>query len=60
MLEMTSEVVEAANQDDPALFMQAARKQMAGNTLRRAAVALAAEGRTTIEEAMRVASQTED
>jgi len=60
MLEMSSEVVEAANQDDPALFMQAARKQMAGNTLRRAAVALAAEGRTTIEEAMRVASQTED
>jgi len=60
MLEMTNEVVEAANQEDPALFMQAAKRQMAGNTLRRDAVQLALQGRTTIEEAMRVASQTED
>lgn len=60
MLEMTSEVVEAANQDDPSIFMQAARRQMGGNTLRRDAVRLARQGRTTIDEAMRVASQTED
>jgi len=60
MLEMSNEVVEAANQEDPALFMQAAKRQMAGNTLRRDAVRLAVQGRTTIEEAMRVASQTED
>ncbi|BBN89931.1 MAG: GspE/PulE family protein [Pseudomonadota bacterium] len=60
MLEMTSEVVEATNQDDPSIFMQAARKQMGGNTLRRDAVRLARQGRTTIDEAMRVASQTED
>lgn len=57
---MTSEVVEATNQDDPSIFMQAARKQMGGNTLRRDAVRLARQGRTTIDEAMRVASQTED
>ena len=60
MLEMTSEVVEATNQEDPALFMQAGRRQMGGNTLRRDAVRLATLGRTTIDEAMRVASQTED
>jgi len=33
---------------------------MGGNTLRRDAVRLARQGRTTIDEAMRVASQTED
>jgi MSHA biogenesis protein MshE len=60
MLEMTAGVVEAANHEDPAVFMQAARKQMAGETLRRDAVRLATQGRTTVDEAMRVASQLEE
>jgi MSHA biogenesis protein MshE len=60
MLEMTRPVVEAANSGDIRQFMDAARHQMAGNTLRRHATMLAAAGRTTVEEAMRVSSQFED
>jgi len=60
MLEMTSTVIEAANHDDPGVFMQAARKQMAGETLRHDAVRLATVGRTTVEEAMRVTSQADE
>jgi MSHA biogenesis protein MshE len=60
MLEMTDRVVEAANQDDPAIFLQAARQQMAGETLRRDAVRLAIQGRTTVEEAMRISNQTDE
>jgi hypothetical protein len=40
-------VVEAINHDDPGEFMQAARQQMAGETLRRDAVRLVVAGRTT-------------
>ena len=60
MLEMSNEVVEAINSDDTGAFVQAARKQMAGETLRRDAVRLAVRGRTTIEEAMRISNQFED
>jgi MSHA biogenesis protein MshE len=60
MLEMTRPVVEAANSGDPMLFMETARRQMAGHTLRRHATLLATEGRTTVEEAMRVTSLYED
>jgi MSHA biogenesis protein MshE len=60
MLEMTRPVVEAANSGDNALFMRAAREQMQGHTMRRHAADLAAAGRTTVEEAMKVASQLED
>ncbi len=60
MLEMTQAVVEAANQEDPAAFVRAARAQMAGNSLRRDAIRMVVEGRTTVDEAMRVASQYED
>jgi MSHA biogenesis protein MshE len=60
MLEMTRPVVEAANSGDIRLFMDAARREMAGSTLRRHASMLAAQGRTTVEEAMRVSSQFED
>ena len=60
MLEMTAPVVEAANQDDIQRFMQAARAQMAGNTLRRHAAQLAVAGTTTVDEAMRISSQIED
>jgi len=60
MLEMTDRVVEAANQDDPAVFLQAAREQMAGETLRRDAVRLVMQGRTTIDEAMRITNLSEE
>ena len=60
MLEMTSAVVDAANHHDPSHFLKAAHAQMAGNTLRRHAVQLAVQGRTTVSEAMRISNQLED
>jgi MSHA biogenesis protein MshE len=60
MLEMTRPVVEAANQSDPAIFVQAARKQMEGQMLRDHAVELVLAGRTTVEEAMRISTQLDD
>ncbi len=60
MLEMTEAVADAANHHDPAQFMKAAQAQMAGQTLRRHAVALAAAGKTTVAEAMRISNQFED
>jgi MSHA biogenesis protein MshE len=60
MLEMTKSVVEAANQNDPALFISVARKQMEGETLKDHAVQLVATGRTTVEEAMRIGSQSDE
>jgi MSHA biogenesis protein MshE len=60
MLEMTRPVIEAASHADPATFMDVARKQMAGAMLQDHATQLALEGRTTIEESMRVTTQLED
>ena len=60
LLEMTRPVVEAANSDEPAAFIAAARSQMGGRTLRRAAVELVARGRSTVEEAMKASSEFED
>ena len=60
MLEMTNEVVAATNQGDTNAFVQAARKQMGGNTLRRDAVRLVISGRTSVEDAMRISSQYEE
>ena len=51
---------EAANHGEPARFVEAARAQMEGRTLRRHATALAIQGRTTIEEAMRASTQIDD
>ena len=59
-LEMSNELVEAINHEDPGVFMQAARRQMAGETLRRDAVRLVTAGTTTVAEAMRVSNQFED
>ena len=59
-LEMTNALVEAANHGDPNAFMQAGRQQMGGHTLRRDAVRLVVNGRTTIDEAMRVATQFDE
>ncbi|CAB1367594.1 GspE/PulE family protein [Denitratisoma oestradiolicum] len=59
-LEMTNALVEAANHGDPSEFMAVGREQMAGHTLRRDAVRLVVNGRTTVEEAMRIATQLEE
>jgi MSHA biogenesis protein MshE len=59
MLEMTRPVVEAVNQEDLRLLMNTAREQIGRATLRHHAVQLAAAGRTTPEEAMRVSNQLE-
>ncbi|GGC10962.1 GspE/PulE family protein [Pseudoduganella buxea] len=60
LLEMTSAVVDAANDPDPANFLKAAGQAMAGQTLRRHAVQLVIQGRTTIAEAMRISNQQEE
>ena len=60
MLEMTKSVVEAANQDDVQQFMKVARAQIGRETLRHRAAELAASGRTTPNEAMRISSQLDE
>jgi len=60
MLEMTREVVDAANHHDPAHFIKVATAQMGGRTLRRHAVSLVVAGKTTIAEAMRVSTQLDE
>jgi MSHA biogenesis protein MshE len=60
LLEMTIELVRAANRNDANQFTEVARRQMHGNTLGRNAFRLAAGGRTTLSEAIRIASAQED
>ncbi|TFW22397.1 GspE/PulE family protein [Duganella callida] len=60
LLEMTRTVVDAANDPDPSHFLRVAQQQMGGDTLRRHAVQLVIQGRTTISEAMRISNQVED
>ena len=60
LLEMTRAVVDAANDPDPSHFLKVASQQMAGETLRRHAVMLVVQGRTTISEAMRISNQVEE
>lgn len=60
MLEMTQEVADAASHQEPTYFLNAAKRQMAGNTLRHHAVALARAGKTTLSEAMRITNQLDD
>lgn len=60
VLEMTNTLVAAINSRDSNTFVQSARRQMAGETLRRDAVRLVTQGKTTIDEAMRVSNQIED
>jgi MSHA biogenesis protein MshE len=60
LLEMTRAVVDAANDPDPAHFLKVAAAQMAGESLRRHAVMLVVQGRTTVSEAMRISNQIED
>ncbi|MCK6405874.1 MAG: GspE/PulE family protein [Rhodocyclaceae bacterium] len=60
VLEMSNDLVEAINHEDTGVFVQAARKQMAGQALRRDAVRLVVNGRTTIDEAMRISNEFEE
>ena len=59
-LEMTQELVDALNHGEPATFTQAARRQMGGHTLARDALRLVLEGRTTVDDAMRIANQVDE
>ena len=59
-LELTNDVVDAINDGDPNVYVQAARRQMVGNTLRDDALRLILAGRTTVDEAMRITGQTAD
>lgn len=60
MLEMTGPLVEALNHQDTPAFVRLGKEQLAGRTLRRAAVELALAGRTSIAEAMRVSSALDE
>jgi MSHA biogenesis protein MshE len=60
MLEMTPEMVRAANSADPNVFLAAAKPQLKGRTLLDHALTLVFEGRTTVSEAMKVAVQLEE
>ena len=57
MLEMTQPLVQAANGGSPVEFVRLAREQMGDATLLGHALSLVGEGRTTIEEATRIAVQ---
>jgi MSHA biogenesis protein MshE len=59
-IEMTQELIDALNHGDPAVFVQAARRQMAGQTLARDALRLVLEGRSSIDDAMRVSNQVDE
>jgi MSHA biogenesis protein MshE len=59
MLEMTARLVEAIARDDVAGFMRAAHEDLAGHSFVQHAAALAAAGRTTLSEVMRI-SQSEE
>lgn len=60
LLEMTTELTEAANHHDPNHFVKVARQHMAGGTMRKHAVDLVLARRTTVAEAMRISNQFED
>ncbi|MEY4750873.1 MAG: hypothetical protein RIQ60_3087 [Pseudomonadota bacterium] len=59
-IEMTPELVDAMNHGDPAAFVAAGRRQLAGRTLARDAAELVLTGRSTVQEAMRVSHQMVD
>jgi MSHA biogenesis protein MshE len=59
MLEMTPRLIEGIVKDDVPGFMRAAQEEMAGQSFVQHAAALAAAGRTTLNEVMRI-SQSEE
>ena len=60
LLEIDAELVQALQSSDMNEFAQAARRKPAYQSLRRAALALAAAGRTTIEQVIRVSYSLEE
>ncbi|UCH48394.1 MAG: Flp pilus assembly complex ATPase component TadA [Betaproteobacteria bacterium] len=60
ILEMTPSLVTTANQGDPAHFVAVASKQIEGETLTDHAIEKVFAGKTTIEEAMRISTQSDD
>jgi MSHA biogenesis protein MshE len=60
LLEMNNALVDAANQPDPDHFIKLARQQMVGKTLRKSAVDLVTQKRTTVAEAMRISNEFDD
>lgn len=60
LLEMDNELIDAASHQDPHHFIKLARQRMAGKTLRKSAVDLVTNKRTTISEAMRISNQFEE
>jgi MSHA biogenesis protein MshE len=59
MLEMTPRLIEAVAKEDVTAFLRAAQEDMAGRSFVHHAAALAASGRITLDEAMRI-SQAEE
>lgn len=59
-LEMTDELALAANATDTNVFIQKARARLKGRTLRDQSLQLALQGRTTLDEVMRVDHQFEE
>ncbi|GAA0762234.1 GspE/PulE family protein [Ideonella azotifigens] len=60
MLEMDADLTQAATQGDPTAFLAAARKRMAGRSLVDHALELLRLGRTSITEALRMASDVDN
>jgi MSHA biogenesis protein MshE len=60
LLEMNNELIDAASHHDPNHFIKLGRQHMAGKTLRKSAVDLVIEKRTSIAEAMRISNQFEE
>ncbi len=60
LLEMNNELIDAASHHDPNHFIKLGRQHMAGKTLRKSAVDLVINKRTTIAEAMRISNQFEE
>ncbi len=60
LLEIDAELAALIGEGNPGKFVDAAQARMRGNSLRDEAAKLVAAGRTTVAEAMRVASQFED
>ena len=56
---MTQALVQVASNGSPIEFVRLAREQIAGDTLLHHTLRLAGEGRTTVDEAMRVSAQLE-
>jgi MSHA biogenesis protein MshE len=60
MLEMTGDLVDAAQENDQSAFTHRAQEQMKGRTIRDQGIRLALEGRTTLSEVVRMANQADE